>query len=274
MNTSTPAWDVCTSLVHEHRLTEAKLDALETALAAWPLEAGTPEPGLKQGLLAQMEALTAEMNVHFACEERVLFPVLEHYHPMVLMEAEHEMILDLRDRLQTALVEDDSAAVAIGREFARELRDHIVREDAGIFPQAERELSRDEKDQVIAGMDALRHAAVANPQEVVPASAHRELHVLDATEANPRPDRASFARTWQNWPGQAAIKQLWLQAGETSGHWSPKCLLLVCTAGEATLTSDEQEIALKPGITVALDARMCHNIQATTDTALLMVVLD
>ncbi len=39
------------------------------------------------------EALTRigfEMDVHFACEEQALFPAVTPYHPMILMEAEHE----------------------------------------------------------------------------------------------------------------------------------------------------------------------------------------
>jgi len=117
-----------------------------------------------------MKRIAPEMDTHFACEERALFPAVSPYHPMDLMEAEHESLMSLRESLFKSLrLEAFSEQQwteqqwfdlkATATRFINEMLDHIGREDAGIFPACERALTADQKQRVIAEMELIRTVA-------------------------------------------------------------------------------------------------------------------
>lgn len=153
---------VCLSLLEEHRQMEALLEKLDGLLA------GLPETLAETREM--VERIAGEMDLHFACEEEVLFPEVSPYHPMDLMEAEHVELMALRDRILAFSRQPgppDAEAVAglraAASQLVQELLDHIGREDAGIFPACERCLPPHKKRSVVEGMQALRqrHAASA-----------------------------------------------------------------------------------------------------------------
>lgn len=152
----------CASLTDEHRKAEALLQVLESQLRSLQSEEKIASSERLAMVQDTLDALTQEMDVHFACEEQGLFPVLSRYHPMVLMEVEHEEIIAWRDRLNEQLQKAEDGDVSIesicraGLRFIEELHNHIAREDVGIFPMAERDLSLQEKQAVIQSMETLR----------------------------------------------------------------------------------------------------------------------
>jgi len=145
----------CDSLILEHREMEKLLDALRQALFSHDLTS----------VRCVMRRIEPGMDLHFACEEQVLFPAVSPMHPMELMEVEHEELMTLRASIfdimgGASLTEQEWLVLKqTGNRFIEEMLDHIGREDAGIFPTCERALSDEKKKMVIADMEQLRAKA-------------------------------------------------------------------------------------------------------------------
>jgi len=266
MTTLTSHLQACESLIQEHRQMEQWLDGLGKALSRGELEP-------VRVALAQIEP---EMNTHFACEEQILFPAVSPYHPMVLMEVEHENLLALRAQLKERLKQTEeigteilSVIQEIGNRFISDMLDHIGREDAGIFPTCEQALSDDEKASVISGMERLRQAARHTPVSPPgpPVRTFKTLKVdLQSTIQRP-----VFSERLLDQDG-LEIKHLVIGAGQSlPSHWSPQQITLVCLSGEGIFTANQQQIDLQSGVSIVLSPQLLHGIQAQSDCHLLLL---
>lgn len=225
---------------------------------------------------AIMVQIEPEMNTHFACEEQVLFPAVSPYHPMVLMEVEHEELMALRQNLMSLLEQPSpngetlNSLQTTGARFVNDMLDHIAREDAGIFPTCERALSEDEKQTVIDGMARLRALAKQVPTPAI-SRPERSFEVLQPNLDSPA-QRAVFSERLLN-TERLEIKHLIIQAGQSiPAHWSPKQGTLICLSGQGRFTANEQDIELKPGVTVVMTPQLLHSVQAKTDCHLLLLL--
>jgi hemerythrin-like domain-containing protein/quercetin dioxygenase-like cupin family protein len=271
--TTTPTLEVCESLIREHRQMEALLAEFKTALVR--LDGNEPERvAAFQTLLGRIET---EMNTHFACEEEALFPAVSPYHPMVLMEAEHEELIGLRDELLErtprliATGEGLPEIQATGNRLIQELLDHIVREDGGIFPACERALSEAEKQGVVSGMNQIRQAARLTPTHSIQRP-ERVSHTFRADLSKPL-ERSLFSAKLFEQP-HLEIKHLTIRAGESlPAHWSPKTLVLVCMQGQGTARVGAEAVALEPGVGLVMSPRLQHTVQAQTDCHLLLLLM-
>lgn len=264
------AIQVCESLLAEHRVMEDLMLSLEKQLP--PFSAGEVSDAQAAEAQAQLNVIQREMNVHFACEERALFPAVSPYHPMVLMEVEHEELIELRDEMLTQFEgRQFSEFEANCRRFIEYMRDHIAREDGGIFPTCEQALSADEKQQVIEDMEQIRaNAKTENiPAIIRPDKSFEPIRM----DINTPLDRPLMISLLAEKPG-FQVKHLSIRAGEgLPAHWSPKRLLIWCVSGEATFTGNQAEpITLHPGAGVLLDPQLNHAIQARTDCHLLLLL--
>jgi len=212
----------CESLIREHRQMEQRLESLESAISEGDLEQA-------RSMMAQIEL---EMNTHFACEEQVLFPAVSPYHPMVLMEMEHEELRALQTQFQDLLNQSEIGNAELGviqttgNHFISNMLDHIGREDAGIFPACERSLSDSEKASVITGMQSLREKAgdVGLPTHT---PSVRSFEVFKINLQNIAEKPLFSERLLDN--GTLEIKHLIIKAGESlPSHWSLKQGILVC----------------------------------------------
>ncbi len=266
--------EACASLIREHREMEKMLEAFGQTLAGL-----NPDAAANNNLAsvrAAMAEITPEMNTHFACEEQVLFRIVSPYHPMVLMEVEHEELMAMREGILELLdldalnAEQITQLQEIGNRFISEMYDHIGREDVGIFPTCERALSDDEKRDVIDGMDEIRRQAKteATPTPVPPEKTF-EYHALDLTSA---PQRAIMSqRLFENNGTEA--KHITIRGGDAlASHWSPKEGILICLQGEGVFTANEQEKPLTPGTVITMSPQLLHGITAKADCHLLLVL--
>ncbi len=273
MTTSTTSQlEVCESLLREHRQMEALLAELEQVVTG--LNNSVPEE--LEGIRAIMTKIEPEMNTHFACEEQVLFPAVSPYHPMVLMEAEHEELIELRQDFLMLLGQPSPDAEglaklqAIGARFISDMLDHIGREDAGIFPTCERALSDNEKQAVIDGMAHLRAQAEKLPTPMI-SRPERSFEALQVDLISPA-QRAVFSERLLD-TNDLEIKHLVIQAGQSiPAHWAPKQGTLICLSGTGHFNANALECELKPGTTVVMTPRLLHSIQAETDCHLLMLL--
>jgi len=244
--------NACDSLINEHRQVEVLLEALGKALNQKDIQA----------VRQTMKALISEMNTHFACEEQALFPAVSPYHSMVLMEAEHEALIALRDDLSQAVTEEDWQGIAsLGKTFINEMLDHIAREDGGIFPACERSLSATEKMEVIDEMTVIRQAALNSPTPPIQRSA-RTFKAL-TIDLDKEIDRPLFSERLEN--PYLETKHLVIQAGESQpAHWSPKASTLVCMTGLGKFSANADTLELQPGVVISLSPQLTYSLSAET----------
>lgn len=264
--------EVCESLIREHRQMEALLDKLDGLLASLNPEVQDSIESLR----ALMYRIGAEINTHFACEEKVLFPGVSPYHSMVLMEVEHEALIALRDSLLELLRKDWFTVVdadqmrEIGSRFISEMLDHIGREDVGIFPTCERSLSDDEKQDIMEEMDRIRDRAASTPTPTITRPG-RSFDVLKM-DLDCQAQRPVFSERLLDDNG-LEIKHLIVKGGESlPSHWSPKQMTLVCLKGSGVFTANNQETELKAGVAVVMTPQLLHGVQANTDCHLLLLL--
>lgn len=262
--------NTCESLVQDHRKVETLLDALTQSLTLLSLDKNTINTSKNC-----LDAIETEMNTHFACEELCLFPAVSPYHSMVLMEAEHEMLIELRQLLykylNNAITSNDEITKIqdTGRQFVSDMLDHIGREEAGIFPACEQSLSETEKQLVIEKMAALRLKALTKPLETITRS-ERSFVTFQANLSSPatRPVFSEKLLDTENYQ----IKHLIIQAGESlPAHWSPKCVTIICLQGVGHFIANEQDIEVSPGVCIEMTAQLKHSISAKTDCHLLVI---
>lgn len=242
-------------------------------------------PDAADGLVTLLATLKRRTDIHMACEERGLFPVLSKYHSMVLMEVEHEDLLRLGKETQAALdaLKTDAGRwesfEEVARRFIREHRDHFAREEAGIFPEAETDLDADEKDIVLAKIAEIRE--IADQGTLAPVTRPEKSFQEIAADMDTRPERAIHAQTLAEADG-CVFKQITLRGGESlARHWTPKKALVWCLDGEAVWTDADPDstrsgeaVPLQRGKGVLLSPRLLHAVQAKTDSRLLLVLLD
>ena len=267
---STMQVQACESLIHEHRHVELALEALNKAM-------GLLEPNslsAQETLRACLLSIELEMNTHFACEELGLFPAVEPYHSMVLMEAEHEALIALRQSLSGLLSSPLTSPKEVltvqetGAQFISDMLDHIGREEAGIFPVCEQSLSAEEKQSVVMTMETVRAKALneATPEITRP---ERSFKVFNANITAPA-TRPVFSELLLEQEGYQ-VKHVTVQAGQSlPAHWSPKPVTIVCLKGSGVFLSQQQTVELSPGTCVEMTPQLEHGITAETDCHLLV----
>ena len=269
MPDTTQALLACDVLIAEHREMEGFLDTLEGLLAT---VSNHPEQKWLSETQMILAKISAHINTHFTCEEQGLFPVLEKYHPMVLMEAEHEELVALRDQTLTHFEQKAFTDLKeTGMLLSKELRDHIAREDGGIFPAAERDMDDSDKQIAIEKMSAIREAAKTTPTPAI----SRPDRYFKAFEV---PAEQAFARpvNVQKLLESAGttVKELAIKGGEAlAEHWSPHPVVLYCLSGKARFEANGEQQALKPGNGLYFSPQLKHALFAETDSRFLLVFL-
>jgi hemerythrin-like domain-containing protein/quercetin dioxygenase-like cupin family protein len=252
---------VCESLIREHREMEGFLDLLEKKFSRF--SPGTISFDRMAEVAELLETINHHMKVHFSCEEHGLFPVLSKYHPMDLMEIEHESIIELKRLLDEGVQRSPESLEnlqAISRQFIRELQDHIGREDFGIFPMAERDLSATEKETVVAKMDQIRAQAVSLPDLAVP-ERHFKWAQCDLTRI---PEKAVTLETLLK-DEEVMVKEIILKPGAAlPSHRTMLPVALVCLKGEAHFIANGEKVVLQPGGVFVLDKRLLHSVEAVS----------
>jgi|GEM_PF-1437186 len=259
----------CPSLEQDHDRIETLLKKVENELNAVNPSHHT------DALTSTMTDIEAEMNTHFACEEDVLFKAVVPYHPMVLMELEHEMLVGWRDEFIALLnndtnAKDIDALQTLGHHFIKEMRDHIVREDKGVFPTCEKALSSAEKEHVISGMEKIRQDARNTPTPSIsrPAKSYEAFPL----NINSTPERAIMSQRIFEEAG-LEVKQITVRAGESLGkHWAPKPAMIVCLRGKGTFSANDTETSVTAGTVINMSAQLCHAFSAESTCDLLLVL--
>lgn len=256
--------DVCAVLIQEHRDMEHLLEQFDKSLA--DLINGSGDEKALYAAKGLADTINQHIKVHFASEEQGLFPVLSVHHPMDLMELEHEHIIELKQQVDELLQrfngqpDQRESLQTVGRQFIRELLDHIGREDHGIFPMAERDMNDSEKHKALKAMDAVHAEAETLPALEVP---ERGFKVVSCDMAR-LPEKDILLETLIKEP-QVSVKELVLKPGvQMSTHRTMEPAALICLEGEGYFLAGEEKVLLTPGKVVVLDKRLLHSVEAVS----------
>ncbi|MGC8636320.1 MAG: hemerythrin domain-containing protein [Thermoprotei archaeon] len=147
------------ALKRDHEETLNKIPQFEGALLAF-------QSGNFLGIQAMVNYLADEVvDKHFAAEERAFFPVFEpvlkrylpNEEPIRMLKLEHMAISKAVEEVRTyASQADVQKVVSRGEYLISALKQHIFREENGVFPMAEKYMSDEEKECVQKKIDELK----------------------------------------------------------------------------------------------------------------------
>jgi hemerythrin-like domain-containing protein len=118
------------------------------------------------GQLKQVRETTQQlvqlMNIHAACEDNAIFPILSRHHPLPALEGEHDEILLKRAIVYSGILnytfpEDCSDKLYNqAMEFLSLFERHMAKEERTIFPLIDESLSPEEKFLVLNRMEEIQ----------------------------------------------------------------------------------------------------------------------
>jgi hemerythrin-like domain-containing protein len=256
----------CERLMEDHRETEGILAQMQAVLDAGDLAR----------LKRLFQTLKEVLDLHFACEEHGLFPVLNQYRTMMLMEIEHDDLLTAEsafaDALSDSLVAGNTTPELISTftHWSERLHAHILEEDRGIFTRADSMLEPEERllvarkiDEVIARAkdDAAEIPALNRPTPTITQSD------MTLTGAPAKP--IAFDRRFD--VDHASLSHIQLQAGQKlARHWAAEHQCLVLISGQAQFITDTESITLTPGQQLNIEPRFLFALEAEADTHILL----
>lgn len=156
-------WKALEILCSAHQAGLGKLMEMETAINR--IRQGDAASAVKT-LRGLFQFFNGELRVHFSHEEEALFPAISRVigpmGPVQVMLDEHRILWQAIDELQQALNDyDDEGAKAaeridrISSNILWTLRSHIEKEDQMLFPMAETQLDRGDKELVTQTMELI-----------------------------------------------------------------------------------------------------------------------
>lgn len=254
-----------TRLDVDHRLTETVLAHL----------AGLIENADWQKAREEYELLKFALTKHFALEEKALFSQLNGYQTMILMELEHDHLLELMNTLSVCLEGDEQGSIdaeQVTRTFKtleERLKAHILEEDRGVFPLTQTLLTDAERQAVYDDLETLVHAQDVDWVSILTrAEPQCAVDTVPLFEAPTQP--IALATLFES--GHDSVKLYFLQAGQSlSPHWAGEdcCLLVLSGTGVLKLTDASHDLA--PGSRVRMSPRLRHAVEARTDLTFLQI---
>jgi hemerythrin-like domain-containing protein len=223
---------------------------------------------------ALAEELVQRMNVHAACEDQVIFPALSKYHPIPILEIEHEEVLLQRAAVVTGILnytfpEDcNEKLLNQAAAFVDLVKRHFAKEEKAVFPLLERSLSSSEKHQVMARMeDILAKSRVIPIESSGPISKIYLQFRFPMDEPVTHHLHTDALLETPNFQ----LKGWELQAGASlATHWTPMKAMILLVAGKAQWIGPDSTVELSAGDGIYMDAKLSHSLKAHTDCRFLL----
>lgn len=225
---------------------------------------------------AVAEELVQRMNVHAACEDQVIFPALSKYHPIPMLEIEHEEVLLQRAAVVTGILnytfpEDcNEKLLTQANAFVDLVKRHFAKEEKAVFPLLEKSLTPSEKHQVMARMEDILAKSRVMPIESSEPSSRRYLqfHFPIEQPVTHQLHTESLLET-----PNVQLKVWELQAGTAlATHWTPMKAVILLYAGKAQWMGPDATVELSAGDGIYMDAKLAHSLKAQTDCRFLLML--
>lgn len=225
---------------------------------------------------AVAEELVQRMNVHAACEDQVIFPALSKYHPIPVLEIEHEEVLLQRAAVVTGILNytfpEDCNEKLLNQAvaFVDLVKRHFAKEEKAVFPLLEKSLTPSEKHQVIARMDD-----ILAKSRVIPIESSEPLSRLYVQFHFPVDEPVTHQLHTDSLleTPNFQLKGWELQAGTSlATHWTPMKAMILLYAGKAQWTGPDSTVELSAGDGIYMDAKLAHSLKAHTDCRFLLML--
>lgn len=256
--------DCCQLMLTQHAQTRRLLEQLEGALSA------CVDGDRIQSLYL---ALTADLELHFALEEQGLFETVSQYRSMMLMEVEHDDLLDLHRELGEALkgLSENTQALEEAKAgfntFKERLLAHMYEEEAGIFPMVLRWLEPEEQQKVLRRFSELQARYQKERPRLRRPTPGYDIETTRLFQAVERPIRYDTLYEREH----TQVQHLALQAEQTlSTHWAGQHQCIVLIAGKVLLETQGATETLTPGACVQLESQRRFSIKALDESHLLI----
>ena len=272
----TQTLDCCEPLRADHRRTEQDLAALTTQFET--LKTG-PEPTItqQQAVRASITALLEDLRAHFLREEYALFPMIHPIRSMILLEVEHDDLMQAMTTLDAAC-QPGLPFEAIQQPFetlATSVRAHILEEERGVFPRSLEWLGPTEHQTVLQRMSALQ-AEQEQAQGWMRCFDRRRptMQVDSGSRLQPFERPIAFSSCFES--GTTDVQHQWFATGQqTAWHWTPQDQWLLVLAGQVQLDAQTQpastQAMLQAGQSATIGSRTLYRVIAQTDAHLLSV---
>lgn len=256
-------------LLNDHRETERQLTLLENALTlALQGETLCLEP-----VQALYDVLAQDLYRHFVQEEQALFSLLSQYRSMMLMEVEHDDLLDLQRAFEASLQASLSAGMPepdlmpTFKAFQTRLNAHILEEERGIFPLVAHWLEPEEQAKSLRVFESVK--AGFERQSIPLQRQQPAFQVRETGLFQPPSKRLGYETLYER--EHSSVQHLSLQAGTRQKlHWVGPHQCLILLSGEVELETRSEAVLLKPGVAVSIDSRLYFALKALTDAHLLV----
>lgn len=247
----------------DHRQTECLLEEMND------LVSGEMEINRFANIFSELQRL---LKQHYYCEEHGLFPVLNQYRTMMLMEVEHDHLLQLEQKLQSAIKQRDKDAVALlFHEWQERLRAHIEEEENGVFPLAEKCLEPEEKALVARKLQELFADCTAHPEGTFALPRPDPTFLLKQSHLFEEPSKPIvYNKLFEL--DHASLHHLYLGANQQlKEHMSGEAQYLVVVSGCIRFVSQGMGESLTAGQQVAIEPRLKFSLQAVEDSHLVLM---
>ena len=260
--------DCCQLLIAQHAETRRLLSVLESEIQAFT--AGQQDIKLFE---EHYRALVLDLKQHFILEEQGLFETVNQYRSMVLMEVEHDYLLDLQNALGSAvkgLKDDIESQLAIKQcfeSFKKRLLAHMVEEEEGIFPLVQHWLEPEEQQKVLRRFSEIQEGfneGIFQLQRPVP-----EFEILPTQIFHAVSRPIGYETLYER--EHTTVQHLMLQAGKSlAQHWAGQHQCILVLSGNAVFDARDQQKTLTPGMIVRLDSRLWFSLSAIEDSHLVL----
>lgn len=248
----------CHQLYTDHETTRILLKQLQ--------EGVQQENSITQ-LMQTLNMFKQTLAHHYACEQLGLFPVLNLYRPMVLLEVEHDDLTQAQEQFEIALQQKNWSVIQTTFNlFADSLNGHMLEEERGVFPLADTLLEPEERQLVerkISEISALTSLPTLNTPEPI----YQKKHYWQEFEPS-KPIRFQTLFDTE----QTQVQQIQLTAGEElKRHWSPQHQCLLLLSGELLFITDQQTERLTAGAQISLSPHLWFSLQAIQSSELFII---
>ena len=260
--------DCCRLLLVQHQETRRLLQSLEEYLTQYSSDSS----GLAAAE-AVYAALLLDLKQHFMLEEQGLFETVNQYRTMILMEVEHDDLLNLQANLGQALKscqdspQHSKDALLCFHALKDRLLVHMKEEEDGIFPLVNQWLEPEEKQKVLRRFSEIQGQLQVHEPQLI--RAKPKLEVSGSKLFQPIMQPIAYELLYEH--EHTTIQHLSLKANQALAfHWAGQNQCIVLVSGNITCETQEQVQELTPGMTCIIESRLLCSIKAITDSHLIV----
>lgn len=253
--------DCCQFLISQHHETRRLLELLQTQLSTEPFHHATVQKAY--------DNLVYDLHQHFMLEEQGLFTTINQYRSMMLMEVEHDDLLERQKNFGnalSALQHSDAATPETWQHFEAfqtRLLAHMIEEEDGIFPLVPKWLDLEEQQKVLRRFSEIQQQLASHNPTL--ARANPSFSIINTTLFQDMTKPISYQTLYNR---EKSIIQQWsFRAGQKlAPHWAGQNQCLILITGSMRFTCEHETQILVAGQMLQVDSQLTFTLEALEDS--------